>query len=245
MECGEVCQVEIMNAATMLPPVFSCVAACWSVGHKAWWRSPAAIAMLAGWFLMIPASTASHLYCAFNGEYLPKLERLDQACISIASVLAAWALSRSNLFTTLVASICLCFVLLMFAGPEDLHQHVAWRTQTLSGIVLLYLSPMVWNRQSFDFSIPPICMCFVFGFLMAVWAPLGPRSHPLFHVALIPYSYYTCRSAVLFEMSHEAMRDFLVTGKREDTDTDESTTLQTATSEGGDADWELFEMEKP
>ncbi|CAE7764576.1 unnamed protein product [Symbiodinium necroappetens] len=188
MECGEVCQVEILNAATMLPPMFSCAAACWLVGPKAWWRSHAAIALLSGWFLMVPASTASHLYCAFNGQYLPKLERLDQACISIASVLAAWALSRSNLFTAFVGSICISLDLLMFAGPEELHHHVAWRTETLACVVLLYLSPMVWRRNTFDFSIIPICLCFLFGLAMAVWAPLGPRSHPLFHLALIPFS---------------------------------------------------------
>ncbi|CAE7280832.1 unnamed protein product [Symbiodinium sp. CCMP2592] len=168
MECGEACQVEILNAATMLPPMFSCAAACWLVGPKAWWRSHAAIALLSGWFLMVPASTASHLYCAFNGQYLPKLERLDQACISIASVLAAWALSRSNLFTAFVGSICISLDLLMFAGPEELHHHVAWRTETLSCVVLLYLSPMVWRRNTFDFSIIPICLCFLFGLAMAV-----------------------------------------------------------------------------
>ncbi|CAE7888046.1 unnamed protein product, partial [Symbiodinium microadriaticum] len=246
MECGEVCQVEILNAATMLPPMFSCAAACWLVGPKAWWRSHAAIALLSGWFLMVPASTASHLYCAFNGQYLPKLERLDQACISIASVLAAWALSRSNLFTAFVGSICISLDLLMFAGPEELHHHVAWRTETLACVVLLYLSPMVWRRNTFDFSIIPICLCFLFGLAMAVWAPLGPRSHPLFHLALIPFSYYTSRSAMLFEKSHEEMRDFLITTKHEESDTDESTTLKAETSEGGDAEWELFEsMEKP
>lgn len=246
MECGEVCQVEILNAATMLPPMFSCAAACWLVGPKAWWRSHAAIALLSGWFLMVPASTASHLYCAFNGQYLPKLERLDQACISIASVLAAWALSRSNLFTAFVGSICISLDLLMFAGPEELHHHVTWRTETLACVVLLYLSPMVWRRNTFDFSIIPICLCFLFGLAMAVWAPLGPRSHPLFHLALIPFSYYTSRSAMLFEKSHEEMRDFLITTKHEESDTDESTTLKAETSEGGDAEWELFEsMEKP
>mmetsp|Transcript_36355 Transcript_36355/g.67663 ORF Transcript_36355/g.67663 Transcript_36355/m.67663 type:complete len:258 (-) Transcript_36355:91-864(-) len=205
MECNDMCQVEMLNAATMLPPLFSCAAACWMVGRKtqlkAWWRSPAALALISGWVLMIPTSTASHLYCAFHGEYLPTLERLDQTSISVACVLAAWALSRSSGFTTFVGVVCFGIVSLMFLGPEELHRHVAWRTTTLAGVVLLYLSPMVWQRNHFDTSIIPIIVCFVFGAIMAVWAPLGPRSHPLFHLALIPFSYYTSRSAMLFEIS--------------------------------------------
>ena len=45
---------------------------------KAWWRSNAGFLLICAWMIMIPFSTASHLYCAFNGRYSHILLRLDQ-----------------------------------------------------------------------------------------------------------------------------------------------------------------------
>ena len=45
---------------------------------QVWWRSSAAFFLICGWMVMIPFSTASHLYCAFNGKYSHILMRLDQ-----------------------------------------------------------------------------------------------------------------------------------------------------------------------
>eukprot|EP00913_Durusdinium_trenchii_P023861 g22409.t1 len=101
--CGIYCQVELLNALTMLPPLFSTAAACYAVRGKGWWRSSSALALIAGWFLMIPFSTASHLHCAFQGHYSHILIRLDQTGISVACVLAAWAMSKSTRFTAITA----------------------------------------------------------------------------------------------------------------------------------------------
>jgi len=202
--CGIDCQVEVLNAATMLPPLFSAALACYTVKRKAWWRSNAGFLLICAWMIMIPFSTASHLYCAFNGRYSHILLRLDQTGISIASVLVGWALSKCQCFTFAMtfAAFCICGV--MWLGPDYYREHVEWRTVTLAGMVLMYLSPMVWMRESFDESILPVMACFAAGFALAVFAPLGPYSHPLFHLILIPYTYYVSRSAMIFEHSQES-----------------------------------------
>lgn len=188
----------------MLPPLFSAALACYMVKPKVWWRSSAAFFLICGWMVMIPFSTASHLYCAFNGKYSHILMRLDQTGIAIASVMVGWALSKCPNFTSFlsVAGVCICG--LMWFGPEYLRIHVEWRTVSLAGMVLAYLSPMFWMRDTFDWSIPPLLMCFATGFILAVFAPLGAYSHPLFHVILIPYTFYVSKSAINYEQSQES-----------------------------------------
>lgn len=61
------------HGASSRPSVRRCIAGC-----QGWWRSSSALALIAGWFLMIPFSTASHLHCAFQGHYSHILIRLDQ-----------------------------------------------------------------------------------------------------------------------------------------------------------------------
>eukprot|EP00435_Cladocopium_sp_Y103_P017212 s2419_g4.t1 len=124
--------------------------------------------------------------------------------IAIASVMVGWALSKCPNFTSFLAVAGVCICGLMWFGPEYLRVHVEWRTVSLAGMVLAYLSPMIWMRDTFDSSIPPLLMCFATGFTLAVFAPLGAYSHPLFHVILIPYTFYVSKSAMNYEQSQES-----------------------------------------
>ncbi|CAJ1397934.1 unnamed protein product [Effrenium voratum] len=234
--CGLSCQVEVLNAATMIPPVFSALAGCW-LEHKAWWRSNSTVALLAGWLGMIPFSAASHLYCALHGHYHPMLLRLDQTGISLASICAAWALSKSCGFSCLVALLSLSMDALMFFGPEHLRDHVEWRTTALAGIVLLYLSPMVWKRDTVDQSILPILSCFVAGAALALLAPLGPYSHPVFHLLLIPYSFYVSKSASVYESSLELRAMSPEFSLEDGSDTDDGSVLKEVFLAGDIGSW--------
>ena len=60
---------------------------------KAWWRSSAGFVLIVAWMIMIPPSTASHLYCAFNGRYSHILLRLDQT----GSAMTPKIIERSSL----------------------------------------------------------------------------------------------------------------------------------------------------
>eukprot|EP00928_Gymnodinium_smaydae_P087914 TRINITY_DN72099_c0_g1_i1.p1 TRINITY_DN72099_c0_g1~~TRINITY_DN72099_c0_g1_i1.p1 ORF type:complete len:234 (-),score=22.93 TRINITY_DN72099_c0_g1_i1:498-1199(-) len=198
--CDLDCQSQILNAVTMFPPIASCVVACYFVTGKQFWHSNAAFCLVMANVIMLPTSCASHLYCAFHGSYSPLLIQLDQLGISIACIFAAWAMSKCHRFTYLVAFLSLLFDLAMFMGPEPFHSNVTWRMLALLVIVLMYLSPMVWKRATFDTNIIPLVACLMCGYVMAVIPPLGDWSHPLFHALLVPYTYFVTRSAVIHEM---------------------------------------------
>eukprot|EP00931_Biecheleriopsis_adriatica_P073747 TRINITY_DN47973_c0_g1_i1.p1 TRINITY_DN47973_c0_g1~~TRINITY_DN47973_c0_g1_i1.p1 ORF type:complete len:246 (+),score=26.21 TRINITY_DN47973_c0_g1_i1:75-812(+) len=202
--CGVICQVELLNAVTMVPPILVLAGASACV-NKPFWLSKSTMALVAAWILLLPGSFSNHLYAAFNGEHSSRLLRLDQAGIAASSAVGSWALSRSLSFASFVAVLAVTFAYFEFLG--FLREQVAWRNLLLAGFCALWLSPMVWSRPKCDPNIFPIGLCFVFGFVMAVEAPLGPYSHPLFHLALIPFAYFVGRSAVLYEqMMHNRGR---------------------------------------
>ena len=65
---------------------------------KAWWRSNAGFLLICAWMIMIPFSTASHLYCAFNGRYSHILLRLDQTGLAITPEIIEHMNSKSVTF---------------------------------------------------------------------------------------------------------------------------------------------------
>merc|ERR1712194_382603 len=69
----------------------------------------------------------------------------------------------------------------------------------LAGMTLCYLSPMVFFRDKYDPNVGYVAVMFIGGFVLAVVAPLGDVSHPLFHLGLVPYAYAIANSAIRFE----------------------------------------------
>jgi len=201
--CDTACQSELMSAVTMLPPILACNAGIWAASRRTICQSSVGCCLLAGALFLLPFSVWNHVSCAMNGEHDRRLLQLDQLGISVITVCVSWALAKSTVFTALVVMLAALVDVVMFFGPDHTQDDVTWRMVCLGMLNCLALSPMVWCRDACDWNILPILFILPSGLALAVFAPIGAYSHPMFHLLGVPHSYFIARSAKANELRLE------------------------------------------
>mmetsp|Transcript_88146 Transcript_88146/g.278806 ORF Transcript_88146/g.278806 Transcript_88146/m.278806 type:complete len:257 (-) Transcript_88146:108-878(-) len=233
--CNVACQAELLNAATLFPPIAILMAVPWAVAHRTLRQSSGVRCILAGCMFELPFAFTNHVYCAFRGWHDRRLLQLDQLGISVLIICVSWALAKSKTFTGLMVLLIAPVDVVMFFGPYHLQDDVTWRMICFAVLNYVALSPMVWSRDECDPNLLPTVLLVVPGVALAVLEPLGAYSHPLFHLLLIPYVYLIARSAVANELQLEAdsCADLTEDGESDD-GTTEGEELLGLDADGGD-----------
>lgn len=199
------CQ-EFSNVISMVLPTLLCI---WFTSSQPV-TSSVSIACFSI-YIHLPWSAMYHLQMGIMQEKICNVNNLlrvlDQSFLLNASFMFAFALSGSIWYGVVVFFVCYNYIFWLWVDfdnerrklkPDPSRGGFPGRIQNIGTTIILYLGPM-FCRGDYENGLRALMCFFIMGWLFITY-PFKGWSHPLFHIALVPYTLVLLNSCNLVDV---------------------------------------------